>query len=309
MGRIKKVGTVMKRNEQITNLAEEIMLDITNSRLALNNILLKASHLSLLLDMPANVKTFKEWARYTEQNQFTADTFRANIESAKDRDISISSANPDQYVWNPAGNFMEREQIRDTANTIVSFIAQYRTETYNFALGVYAKWQFGNIAESIFEKKRRKSEPVLRAIFPDMNQRLNSIEQNINSDNAEDWKNAVASCRTLIVDIADILNPPQTAEDKGKYINRLKDFISPLVKSDTKKKLLNTYLEELKKRIEYTSDMTQGGSHTDRPSLEEAEDVVLYTYLLIADLMAIHKSRKPEREITNNKIETIDNTF
>lgn len=309
MGRIKKLGTAMKRNEQITSLAEEIMLDITNSRLPLNNILLKASHLSLLLDMPENIKTFKEWARYAEQNQFTADTFRANIESAKDRDISISSSNPDQYVWNPAGNFMERQQIRNTANAIVGFIAQYRTETYNFALGVYAKWQFGNIAESIFEKKRKKSEPVLREIFPDINQRLNSIEQNINSDNAEDWKNAVASCRTLIIDIADILNPPQTTEDKGKYINRLKDFISPLLKSDTKKKILITYVEELKKRIEYTSDMTQGGSHTDRPPLEEAEDVVLYTYLLIADLMAIYKKTMPKQEITDKKAKTIDNTF
>lgn len=309
MVRIKKVGTTMKRNEQITKLAEEIMLDITNSRLPLHNILLKASRLSLLLDMPDNVKTFKEWARYAEQNQFTVDTFRANIESAKDRDVSISSANPNQYVWNPAGNFMERQQIRTNANTIIGFLAQYRTETYNFALGVYAKWQFGNIAESIFEKKRRRSEPILREIFPDINQRLNSIEQNIKSDNAEDWKNAIASCRTLIMDIADILNPPQTAEDKSKYINRLKDFISPLVKSDTKKKLLKTYLEELKKRVEYTSDMTQGGAHQERPVLEEAEDVVLYTYLIIADLIVFYKDITPRQEISNKEGEIVGNTF
>ena len=38
--------------------------------------------------------------------------------------------------------------------------------------------------------------------------------------------------------------------------------------------------------------MTQGGAHKDRPTQEEAEDVILYTYLLLADLMAIYKEKK-----------------
>lgn len=287
----------MKKNEQIIELAKEIMLDITNSRLPLHNILLKGSYLSMLLDAAELIKMFIEWAKYTEENQLIIDTFKANIESAKDRNVSISSANPDQIVGYPTGNSLERAQIRDDAKKVVGNLALYRTATYNFALGVYTKWQFGNIAESIFEKKRKKTEPILRKIFPDINQRLISIEQNISSENPEDWKNSVVSCRTLIMEIADTLNPPQIPEEKSKYINRLKDFISNSGKSGTEKKLLNTLQEELKKRIEFTSDITQGGLHTERPVLKEAENVVLYTYLLIADLMDIYKDANPKNEI------------
>lgn len=117
-------------------------------------------------------------------------------------------------------------------------------------MNIHAKWKFGSIAEGIFDKKRVRAEIVLQRIFPGINSRLLSIEQNINSHNNEDWKNAVASCRTLIMDIANILNPPKQPEEKSRYINRLKDFISPKDLSKTKKKLLNSYWEELKNRID-----------------------------------------------------------
>ena len=62
--------------------------------------------------------------------------------------------------------------------------------------------------------------------------------------------------------------------------------------SKTKKKAIKSYFEELKKRIEATSDMTQGGAHQYRPTQEEAEDIVLYTYLLVADLMSVYTKKK-----------------
>lgn len=94
------------------------------------------------------------------------------------------------------------------------------------------------------------------------------------------------------MDIADILNPAEKPEDKGKYNQRLKDFVAPTIDSTTKRKLIKSYFDELKKRIEYTSNLTQGSAHQDRPILEEAENVVLYTYLLIADLMEIFEQNK-----------------
>ena len=127
----------MKRNEEILNLAEEIMLDITNNRIPLHGVSLKASRLSLLLDIPGNVTLFKEWAKFAEQNSFIIETYKSTIEAAKDHDISIASANPDQHVFNPPGNTMERIEIRNEAKQVVGYLANYRTETYNFALGIY----------------------------------------------------------------------------------------------------------------------------------------------------------------------------
>lgn len=282
----------MNRNEEITSLAEEIMLDTTNSSIPLHNSLLKASRLSLLVDIPANVSLFKEWAQYAEQNSFIIGSFNASIDAAKDHDVAISSANPNQHVMAPWGNTIERNAIRTEAKQIINYLAKYRAETYNFALGIYTKWKFGNIAESIFERKRRKIEPVLREIFPDVEQRLNSIEQNIRSTNAEDWKSAVVSCRTLFIDIADVINPPRSKEEKEKYINRLKEFISPKITGSTKKNLLESCLEEVKIRLELTVDSTQGSAHSVRPKLPDAENIVLYTYLIIADLLEIYIARK-----------------
>lgn len=279
----------MKKNQEITILSKEIMVDITDNRLPLHNILLKASQLSLILDIPDNVNLFNEWAKYAEQNAFLVDNFRINIESAKDPNVSLSSSNPNEHVGGIWGNHIprnviERNTLRQKAEQVVGYLAKYRSKTYQFALGVYNKWQFGNIAETIFEKKRKKIEPILEKKFPDINQRLNSIEQNLHSEKDEDWKNAVGSCRTLLMDIADIVNPG----DSGKWLNRIKDSISPKIKSKTKAKITDLILEELKNRIEATADYTQGGAHKDRPALSQAEDVVLYTYLAIAEIMQIY---------------------
>lgn len=130
-------------------------------------------------------------------------------------------------------------------------------------------------------------------MLTDTQQILNSISNNLISQNPEDLKNAVVSCRTLLIDIADKLNPASTPEDKPKYINRLKDYVSPKEGGDTKTKMVRTYLEEVKNRIEYTSDITQGKAHQDRPLKHEAEDIVLYTYLIIADLLEIYNQRNP----------------
>jgi hypothetical protein len=263
----------VNKNQEILSLAEEIMLDITNNRIHLYNILLKASRLSLLIDLPDNVKFFKEWAKYAEQNQFIQDTFQINMQAAT------------------SANVFERNNLRTVSQQMTQFIAHYRTETYDFALGIYTKWKFGNIAETVFEKKRKKVQPILLKVFPDINQRFNSIEQNLNSANGEDWKNAITSCRTLLMDIADLLNPPSDAEDKGKYINRLKEFISPKLTSDTKISLMDNLLEEIKSRIELTVGLTQGGAHKTRPTLDQAEDVVLYTYLILSELMVFHDTK------------------
>lgn len=299
----------MKRNEEIVSLSSEIMIDITEGRLPLHVILLKASRLSSILDMSKNVDLFEGWAKFAETNQFYVETFQASIDAAKDPNVSISSANPNEWVnggfgGGVKGNTAERSYIRNTASKVVEFTADYRTKTYTFASRINQNWQFGHIAESVFEKKRKRVEPILERVFPDTAQRLNSIEQNLRSDNSEDWKNAVGSCRALLMDIADLLNPPKSTADKGRYINRLQDYISPKVASKTKRSLIKNHFEELKKRIEHTMDLTQAGSHQGRPAREDAEDVVLYTYLAVAELMQVYSQTiKSVDEETINAVE------
>jgi len=93
----------LSKNEEITKLSEEILLDITSNRVPLHIVLLKSSRLSLLLDIPKNVELFKDWSKSAEQKNFIIETYNTNIDAAKDTSVSVASANPNQYV-NTFGN-------------------------------------------------------------------------------------------------------------------------------------------------------------------------------------------------------------
>jgi len=278
----------MKRSEEITSLAHEIMLDISEQRTPLHLSMLKASRLSLLLDMPNEVKIFQGQSEDAESMQFSIDSFNSQIDATRDPNISYAGSN--QY-YTPQGNKFERSHITSTAQKNTRNLAMYKAQTYNFAMNVYTRWQFGNIAESIFELKRKRMEHVLPEIITDIQGRLNSIEQNLKSDNTEDWKNAVGSCRALLMDVANNLMPPKSKNEKGKFINRLQSYISPM-ESKTKEKVVKILLDEIKLRIEHTMNLTQGPAHHDRPTKEKAEDVVLYTYLILGEIAEIYQNRK-----------------
>ncbi len=278
----------MKRSSEITSLANSIMLDITDKKLPLHLVALKASRLTRLLDDPEWTKWFVESAKLAEIEEFMVGSFECSMDAAKDREVSVSSANPTQHVFTPMGNVFERSAVKKDAEQSIAHLSEVRSAVYIYASSVYAKWQFGNVAESIFEKRRSATDQALKNIFPDANERLNSIEQNLQNDSPEDWKNAINSCRTLLMDLADVLNPAKTPEEKGKYLNRLKDFISPKIDSESVRSLHVSYLEELKNILEQVIKSTQGGAHQERHSKNIAETIVLHTYLIVANLMEIH---------------------
>lgn len=286
------------KNEEITSLASEIMNDILTSQTPLHNTLMKTSRLAYMLKLDQQAEKIKGWAKDAEYKIFEINAYQTEMTAAKDPDVSVSSANPNQHVMAGHGNSIERMKLRTDVRIAQSALAAYRTEAFAFALDVYTKWQLGNIAESIFEKKRKRTDPVLIKIFPDYNERIKSIEDNLQSKRPEDWKNSVVSCRTLLMDLADVLNP-KTTSGKDDYINRLKDCISP--KSKTKGKLLRAHLDEVKKRIEHVSDMTQGAAHKQRPTIDDAEDAVLYTYLVVAELMGNYLQKNEKIIITSSQ--------
>ena len=286
----------MKRNEEIASLANEILLDIGNNRTPLHISLLKASRLSGMLDMPTNVSLFQSWAKFVEGQEFISNSFQTRIEAAKDPNISYTGGN---QFYVPHSNFWERSGIKSEAEKSISVISNYRAETYKFVSTVYTQYQFGNLAQNIFERKRLRIEPILGLVIFNIQDRLNSIEQNLNSDNEEDWKNAASSCRSVLMDLADKLIPLKSPEDSRKYISRLQGYVNPIF-SKTKKKIVTTLLDEVAKRIELTVNYTQGPAHKDRPMKVQAEDVVLYTYLIIGEIAEVYELNQSSKICNEN---------
>jgi len=289
---------MITKNAEITQLSETILEDLTNVTIPLHIVMLKAARLALMVNMPDMYKWLIDNAQSAEKSEVSKSVFQVRIESAKDPSISVASANPHENIGFSVrgnGNQVERNGIVKDLESAVKWAAFLRNETFKFVLNVYNKWRFGNTAENIFDQKRARIEPGMLKVLPDIEQRLNSIEQNLNSDNPEDWKNAVSSCRALFMDIADNINPSVDKSDKSKYLDRIKNFISPKLESKTKTDLLTTLLEELKSRIELTLNLTQGSAHRERPSKQAAQDVVLYTYLALGEIAELYIQKEEDK--------------
>ncbi|AOT01828.1 hypothetical protein ESP131_04720 [Exiguobacterium sp. U13-1] len=123
-----------------------------------------------------------------------------------------------------------------------------------------------------------------------------SVHENLRSTNSEDWANAVHSCRRILKDIADSLYPPQSTPiqvgDKSikvgedHVINRLMQYVSSNSESKRYEELVGSHLKYMGERLDTIYGAANKGTHTE-VSLEEAERYIIYTYLLIGDLLAL----------------------
>lgn len=160
---------------------------------------------------------------------------KIGLQAAQDRNISISSANPHQYVTAPAGNSTERTLLQGQMATAVQHLASRRAFIYLFASQRYHELKFSGVAQNVFSALREAVDRDIGELVPDAVQKFASVHDNLRSQNSEDWSNSVHSCRRILQDLADAVFPPQeegrmTADGKSiklgreNYINRLVCF-------------------------------------------------------------------------------------
>lgn len=228
------------------------------------------------------------------------DAAREQMKVAFDRNVSISSSNIYQHVQPPIGNNFERTNLRNIITETSKKIDQLRSGYYNYVLGIYYENKLKNITENIFQKKKIFTDETLSEHLPEAFKKFVSVYENLNSNNSEDWANSVHSCRRIIKDVADFLYPATNEEiniGKNKiikmsdenYIQRLKQFIKIKSDSNSFKKLIGSNLEYIGDRIDSIYKSTTKGSH-EKVTKEEAENYVIYTYMLISDILKFQKN-------------------
>ncbi|TYS62556.1 hypothetical protein FZC76_20725 [Sutcliffiella horikoshii] len=126
--------------------------------------------------------------------------------------------------------------------------------------------------------------------------RFVSVHENLRSTNAEDWANAVHSCRRILKDIADVLYPPMKEPvlagertikiGEDQVINRLIQYVESKSSSNRYEELVGSHLKYLGERLDSVYGAANKGTHAE-VSLEEAERYIIYTYLLIGDLLSL----------------------
>lgn len=254
--------------EEALLLAEETLKDIELSRMSLSNIALKASRLARLINEFDLEKIFEYEAggypkkkdgvepyiwnlgikagritRNTENKEVMSCysittienrilTNKIALEQTKDRDISITSANPNQYMFTPPTNAAERRTRIQSINEDTKLLAERTAFIYSNVKKIYMDLKFSSLTESIWLKMKNKIDSYISEIIPEETQKLTAIYDSLNDDNPEKWSTALTTCRRMLKAVADKLYPPSDVPIK-KGGNKIKigeeQFVNRLI--------------------------------------------------------------------------------
>ena len=153
-----------------------------------------------------------------------------------------------------------------------------------------------NIIEDTFTKARLAVNDRLTSLCPKSIGKFVSVYENMDSENPEDWANAVHSCRRILLDLADALYPPQKDPiiigkkeilvGHDQYINRLVQFISSKKGSQTYFNVVGSDLRSIGERLDAINDAVCKGTHVN-VSKDEASRYIIHTYLLVSDIISL----------------------
>jgi len=321
---------------EAAGLSEELVRGIELSQFSLTSAALRAARLARLLNDFSHEELFryeasgypseaagvppKVWAvaeragrvyekkvkdevnRYAKLESI--EQLEAQIEAAKigldaARDASISVSNPNQYVSTHA-NGMERLRLHNELKDAVKHLGARRTFIYSYALQKNLELRFSGIAGDAFSRIRELVDGQVGSLVPSAIAKFNAIYENLQSENPEDWSNAVHSCRRVLQDLADALYPPsdKPVERGGKkislgpdqYINRLICFAEDQAKSERTEAIIGSQLHYLGERLDALFRAAQKGSHSVISSRDEADRYVVYTYMIVGDLLRLKAS-------------------
>ena len=229
-------------------------------------------------------------------------TLELSLDVARDPNVSISSANPSQFV-SPSSNILERNRIRADISQASSRLSARRAFIYSYVKTKYYELKFSGIADDIFSRIRETFDRSIGEFIPDSVQKMSAIYSNLLTNNPEDWSNAVHGCRRVLQDLADKLYPAcadKSFEENGKirtikmgtdnYINRLIAFIEDNADSDRYKSIVGSNLRFIGERLDAVFQAAQKGSHSTIQERSEADRYVIYTYMIVGDILLLTKN-------------------
>lgn len=245
----------------------------------------------------------KTYARLESIEKLEAqlESSKLGIDAARDPNVSISSSNPHQFVGSGGGNWAERKRLHESISEASAKLGSRRSFIYSYVLQKNLELKFSGIAGDAFSRIRLVADELIGGTVPSAAQKFVAVYENLQSDNPEDWSNAVHSCRRILQDLADHLFPatdtPRTKLVNGKeirvslgadnYINRLVCFTEDNSTSERSEEIIGSQLKYLGDRLDSLFRAAQKGSHATISRRDEAGRYVVYTYMLVADLLKL----------------------
>ncbi|MGB6328254.1 MAG: hypothetical protein WBF48_04965 [Halarcobacter sp.] len=230
------------------------------------------------------------------------ESYEQDIELAKDELSGVNNVLVALSTSNAAPSYRREESnkqliIKRRLRTATDILSSRKSFIYNFALEKNYELKYSQLNNNIFERTQLKVDGVMMHIIPETIKKFTSVYSNLLSENDEDWSNAVHSCRRILQDLADEIYPAREPKElpSGRkinlgveqYINRLITYIEEHSESGRFEEIVGSNLSYMGERLDSIFNATQKGSHKVISTQEEADRYVIYTYLLVGDILRL----------------------
>ena len=213
------------------------------------------------------------------------------------------------HAWSRSGNVLERNRLHNQILQASRRLSSRRSYIYQYALRKSYELRFSGIASDAFSRIRDSVDSQIGLYIPEAVQKFAAVYENLQSESPEDWSNAVHGCRRILQDLADAVFSPRTddrvVEEGGRqkriklgpdnYINRIMCFVEDNSLSNRFTEIVGSNLTYMGDRLDSIFGAAQKGSHSTITSREEADRCVVYTYMLVADILSLKISLGAEQ--------------
>lgn len=180
------------------------------------------------------------------------------------------------------------QEIRRYAQIITSL----RATLYSWLAGVHVELRYGAIVEDVFRRTKQRFDTFLMDRAPEAARALAAASARAASSEAEDWSQALTSCRRALKALADRLYPPTDEQPGGRdlgeesYKNRLIQFAAERLSSGLEADLASAEIDWVAKRADALYALGSKGVHGEVDS-RELEITIVHTYLLAGELLSL----------------------
>jgi hypothetical protein len=173
-----------------------------------------------------------------------------------------------------------------------------RNRALEFANDIILELEYGNILSSIFEENRKFVDSRLVEICPSAIEKLTTTYCDIvGGSSSLDWSQIAFACRDILQDFTESIykpdylpkgeEPPTRAQTIKKLALTLQARVAKT--EDTERKLIVAQIDYLLNYFTELNNLIQKHTHPEKYKVkkEDAHKCVMYTYLVIGDILRI----------------------
>ena len=184
------------------------------------------------------------------------------------------------------------------AFALKGIIEAVRNKALEFANNIILELEYGDILSSIFEETRKFVDSKLIEISPSAIEKLNKTYRGIvNGSSSLEWSQIAFACRDILQDFTDAIykpdylpkneKPPTRAQTIKKLALTLQTRVTKT--KDSERKLTVNQIDYLLNYFSELNNLVQKHTHPEKFDVkkEDTHKCVIYTYLIIGDILRI----------------------